>query len=267
MRFCTTLRTTCRYGVHDAALPLAVPEPDPASLDTALHHHVAVTTAILADVLVATTATLDEPRTASPELALHYLGYLVETLLGAAAGAVIGRVVTTAVRGAGRDVHAALADRLRAALRRIGPGRPLAGGALSERWSAFEHTASERPLVHELGVRLHERLADASRDHHAVLTQLAAALPADRRPGFAATLAALDADPMLGHLWTEHLGIAWRHYAAAVSNVRDAIPLIPPALATTASCATWRTWLSRVRGERVARPAVAPSSDYIMAVM
>ena len=239
-----------------------------ASLSASLSRHVAVTTTILADVLAQVAATLDEPRTSNPELALQYLGYLVETLLGAAAGAVIGRVASAALRGSGRDATTTIHQRLRAALRHIGPGRQARGGdALTEHEPVFTQAASARPLVHELAVRLHGRLAGASRDHHAALIALATAVPAERTTGFTAELAGLDADPMLAHLWTEHLGIAWRHFAAAVANVRDATPLIPPALATTGSCETWRIWLARVRGERVAKPAAAPSGDYIMAVM
>jgi hypothetical protein len=43
---------------------------------------------------------------------------------------------------------------------------------------------------------------------------------------------------------------------------------VPPALASSTCCATWQTWLRRVRGERPERPAVTPAAgDYIMAVM
>jgi len=255
--------------------PVAAVERD--TVDGAISRHVTVTTAILTRVLAATVDTFDEPRTPNPEIAMHRLGYLVETLLGAAAGAVIGRVASAMLRGFGREVVPTLEQRLRAALLRIGPGRRnRATGAvtavraevLGEALAAFGDSSTARPLADELGVRVHRRLAHASRDHRDVLTHIATAVPAERTAAFTSAVASLDDDPMLAHLWSEHLVIAWRCYTAAISSTRDAAPAIPPALAATASCETWLAWLRRVRGERPeARPVAPPSGDYIMAVM
>jgi len=238
------------------------------TVEGAIARHVGVTTAVLAHVLATTIGGLEEPRTQNPELAMHRLGYLVETLAGAAAGAVIGRVTSATLRSLGRELAPEVEQRLRAALRRIGPGQNTGRAEpLTPALPAFVDSSTARPFSEELGVRLHRRLAYAGRDHHAVLTQIASAVPAARTATFLATLAALDEDPMLAHLWSEHLLIAWQCYAAAISDARDAAPAIPPALAATASCETWRAWLRRVRGERIAaKPAAAPSGDYIMAV-
>jgi hypothetical protein len=110
-------------------------------------------------------------------------------------------------------------------------------------------------------------VSHAGRDHHAVLTRLATAIPAERTLAFASTLAQLDDDPMLSSLWAEHLQLAWRHYAVAASNLRDAEPAIPPDLVGSASCQTWRAWLRRVRGERAAPPPSPHQGEYIMAVL
>jgi hypothetical protein len=243
----------------------------PVELDTvegAIARHVGVTTAVLAHVLATTLGDFEEPRTQNPELAMHRLGYLVETLVGAAAGAVIGRVASATLRSLGREVAPALENQLRAALRRIGPGQKTQSAeALTPELPAFVDSSTARPFAEELAVRLHRRLAHASRDHHQVLIRIASAVPAERTATFLATLASLDEDPMLAHLWSEHLLIAWQCYAAAISDAHDAVPAIPPALASTASCETWRAWLRRVRGERItAKPVAAPSGDYIMAV-
>jgi hypothetical protein len=243
----------------------------PVELDTvegAIARHVGVTTAVLAHVLATTLGGFEEPRTRNPELAMHRLGYLVETLVGAAAGAVIGRVASATLRSLGREVAPVLEHRLRAALRRIGPGqKPQSAEALTPELPAFVDSSTARPFAEELAVRLHRRLAHASRDHHQVLTQIASVVPAERTATFLATLTSLDEDPMLAHLWSEHLLIAWQCYAAAICDAHDAVPAIPPALASTASCETWRAWLRRVRGERIAaKPVAAPSGDYIMAV-
>jgi hypothetical protein len=237
-------------------------------MEGAIARHVEVTTAVLTRVLATTLGGFAEPRTQNPELAMHRLGYLVETLVGAAAGAVIGRVTSATLRSLGREVAPALEQQLRAALRRIGPGQTIQGAeALTPALPAFVDSSTARPFTEELAVRLHRRLAHASRDHREVLTRIASAVPAARTATFLATLASLDDDPMLAHLWAEHLVIAWQCYAAAISDALDAVPAIPPALASTASCETWRTWLRRVRGERVAaKPVAAPSGDYIMAV-
>jgi len=251
-----------------ATSPSSVAAVGHDTADSAISRHVTVTTTILTRVLAATVDRFDEPRTPNPELALHQLGYLVETLLGAAAGAVIGRVASATLRSLGREVGPALEQQLRTALRRIGPGRHHATtGALTQVLDAFGDDSTTRPLADELEVRLHRRLARASRDHHDVLTRIATAVPAERTAAFASAVASLDDDPMLAHLWSEHLVIAWHCYAAAVSSTRDAAPAIPPALAATVSCETWLAWLRRVRGERpAARPAAPPSGDYIMAV-
>jgi hypothetical protein len=243
-------------------------ELDATTVEGAIARHVGVTTAVLAHVLATAVSGFEEPRTQNPELAMHRLGYLVETLVGAAAGAVIGRVTSATQRSLGREVAPVLENRLRAALRRIGPGQKARSAeALTPALPAFVDSSTARPFAEELAVRLHRRLAHASRDHDEVLTQLASAVPAERTATFLATLAALDEDPMLAHLWSEHLLIAWPCYAAAISDARHAIPAIPPALASTASCETWRAWLRRVRGERpAAEPVAAPSGDYIMAV-
>ena len=248
-------------SVHEGEPTAQIIERSPAALDAvkgAIARHVGVTTAVLADVLATTLDGFAEPRTQDPELAMRRLGYLVETLVGAAAGAVIGRVTSATLRSLGSEVAPVLENQLRAALRRIGPGQKTQSAeALTPELPAFVDSSTARPFAEELAVRLHRRLAHASRDHHQVLTRIASAVPAERAATFLATLASLDEDPMLAHLWSEHLLIAWQCYAAAISDAHDAVPAIPPALASSASCETWRAWLRRVRGERVAAEAVA----------
>lgn len=248
-------------------MPVASPPPISEPVALAIARHVAATTDTLIHAFAITRTSLDEPRAADPERALRQLGYLVETLVGAAAGAVIGQ----ATRAVARDIRAAgpaIAPRLHRALRALGPG---SHGDSDAALTAFAPPSARRstaqPLLDELDTRVHHRLSLASRDHHSVLIQLATGMPAEDAR-LASQLAALDRDPMLAQHWTEHLVLAWSCYAVAVSGVRNAAPAIPPALAATAACRTWLTWLARVRGERGERPlqVAAPSGDYIMAV-
>lgn len=247
--------------------PLPSASPPEGDIAVAIARHTHATTTTLTRVLAATSAAFEEPRASNPELALHHLTYLVETLLGAAAGGVIGRVVAATVRSLGRDVGPSMESRLREALRHIGPGRTAPrAGTLTASLPTFSPKAA-RPLVDELNARLYPRLARATRDHQEVLARIASAIPGDRVASFATTLRSLDADPMLAHLWGEHLAIGWACYTAAVASEPDTAPVFPPDLEATAASSTWLTWLRRVRGEAVsAKPAAAPSGDYIMAV-
>jgi hypothetical protein len=235
----------------------------------AIDRYVATTTDLLGRVLATTLAAFEQPIAPDPAIALARLSYLVETLLGVAAGGVIGSAITEVLRQLSKDLSPAIRRTLRDALRRIGPARPAPdASALSAVLPSFIADPAARPLVDELGARLHARIARASRDHHHVLISCASAIPAASASSFAATLAQLDTDPMLEHLWAEHLRVAWCHYAAAIAQDRDAAPALPPELATSTACKTWHAWLSRIRGEREqAKPERAPSSEYIMAVM
>lgn len=231
-------------------------------LALAIDRHVTATSTTLARVLATAVASFDEPGPRDPARALHHLSYLIETLLGVAAGGVIGRVVSAVLRGLGPDAGFAFEIPLRDALRRVGPGNRRRVITLTPA-AAFLQDAAARPLVDELGARLYPRLAHAGRDHRAILTQLAAAIPAARAEGFASTLAALDDDPMLASLWSEHLQVAWRHYA--VAGVADSEPELPPELAGVPACETWRAWLRRVRGE--APPPEPRNGEYITAIV
>lgn len=248
-------------------LPQSVVEP--SAMAGALDRHIATTAAVFHRGLVTTLAAFDEPRAARADLAFRRLGYLVETLLGVAAGCVIGSVITEIRRGVGSYLVPAVGRKLREVLPRIGASRAAwQGAALTMALPAFLIDAETRPLVDELGMRLHARLAHASRDHHLLLLSCASAMPAENLPGFAASLARLEHDPMLEQQWTEHLRVAWCHYAAAVADAHDATPVVPRELATSTVCKTWQTWLARIRGapaKVVDRPA--PAGDYIMAVM
>jgi hypothetical protein len=238
-------------------------------IPAAIDRYVATTTDRLGRVLAATLAGFDQPIATDPAVALARLGYLVETLLGVAAGAVIGGAITEVLRHLSKDLAPAIRRTLRDALQRIGPARPAPDtGPLSTVLPSFLADPAARPLVDQLGARLHARIARASRDHAHVLLSCASAIPAASAAQFAATLAELDADPMLEHLWTEHLRVAWSHYAAAIAQDRDAAPALPSELASSTACRTWHAWLARIRGAREQlEPARAPSSEYIMAVM
>jgi hypothetical protein len=251
-------------GMSSIGFPLAATSADRTAI--AIDRHVTATSATLARVLAATIDSLDEPRAANPELALHHLGYLVETLLGVAVGGVVGRIVSAVLRSLGSDVGYRLELRLREALLCIGPGSETSlTGAPAPAPSSFAKAATSRRLVDELGTRLRPRLAHASRAHRAVLARIASAVPAARTLAFTSSLALLEDDPMLSRIWSEHLTVAWRYYAFAVTNARDGEPELPPELARGTSRDTWRAWLQRVRGE--AEPAAPHRNDYIMTVL
>ncbi len=234
----------------------------------AIDRYLTFTTTTLHRVLASTVASLVEPRAADPGLAMRHLGCLVETLVGAAAGAVIGQVVSAVLQVIGRDARPALEARLREALWRIGPRGGAPRRPSLHAVPPFVADAAARPLVDELGARLHPRLATARAEHQSVLLRVATAIPAEPATTLTSTLAQLHDDILVAHVWSEHLRIAWWAYAAAVSSMRDAAASVPPALASSMCCATWQTWLRLVRGERPERAAVTPApGEYIMAVM
>lgn len=224
-------------------------------LAAAIDRHVATTAGSLADIFLTTLLLFDEPEPRDLRVARRYLEDLIETLVGVATGAIIGRITSTMLRTFGDDLGFALERQLNEALIRLGPGAiPVAPQRLPSASALrapvrFLHDLATRPLVGLLATRFHPRLGRTAHDHHAALTRIARAVPLARVPSLVAVLDLLGYDILLASLWADHLRLAWQFYAIAISRHPYDEPVLDHELAQSAAAETWRAWLLRVRGE------------------
>ncbi len=230
--------------------PALDPPLDPA-LDLALDRYVISTSSVLIRVLGERCRAFTEPRTSSPHAARR-LGFLVETLLGVAAGAVLGQVLGVARGALGREVSDRLARRLPEAMRQLGQPVDAApsGALLPVRPVLLMLDPVPRPLVETLWLQLHGRLSGARTHHRHLLQQMAAALPLERATSLAAVLGPLHRTTTLAEVWSRHLELAWRFFALAAREDRAVEPELPPELAAGAAADAWRAWLRRARGSQ-----------------
>lgn len=230
-------------------------------LAAAIDRHVATTAGSLADIFLTTLLLFDEPAPRDLRVARRYLEDLIETLVGVATGAIIGRITSTVIRAFGDDIGFALERQLNEAIVRLGPGTvPVSPQRLPTSSALrapvrFLHDLATRPLVGLLATRFHPRLGRTAHDHHAALTRIARAVPLARVPSLVAVLDLLSYDTLLTGLWADHLRLAWQFYAVAISSHPYDEPVLAAALAQSAAAETWRAWLLRVRGDA---PTQAP---------
>jgi hypothetical protein len=229
-------------------------------IEREIDRYVASTSLVLTRVLGERCRAFAEPRS-SPAPSAGCVGYLVETLLGVATGAVLGQVLGGLRRTLDGEVIDRVSRALREALRHLSfpPSTP-SRAAIRPVLLVLEPVP--RPLVDELWVRLHGRLAGARAAHRELLTRMAAAIPADRLSALAALLGGLQRDTLLACVWSRHLELAWRFHALAAGGGTTDEPALPPELSAGTAAETWRAWLRRVRGEaEPPRPSAREASS------
>ncbi|HEU0031379.1 MAG TPA: hypothetical protein VFQ53_12150 [Kofleriaceae bacterium] len=217
-----------------ARLPSTSSEPT-VRIDGALERFVATSFRQLDRRVRVTLATLVEPRVSDPARALQRLQRLVETLTGLAIGGTLGALATAIRRGFDATTTAAVDRELAAIAHHLAPAcLPLAGSTMP-----FLADADRRPLVDELGQRLHRRLGHASRETTELATRLVAAI--DTVP-LVRCLDRLADDPLPADRFADHLTRGWAALSALVAGTPwhdDGRP--------------WQAWMRRARGEREAQ--------------
>jgi hypothetical protein len=227
-----------------------IPEADgrEEGVALAIERYVAATSLVLIRVLGDCCRSFAEPRS-GPPASSRSLGYLVETLRGVATGAVLGQVLGILLRSFDGEVGERLSRSLRDAISHLAFPRAVQSGT-SIRPVLLVLDQVPRPLVDELWVQLHGRLAAARAVHRDLLTQMAAAIPAERTCELSSILGRLQRHTLLASVWSRHLELAWRFYSLAARGGTSAEPALPPELVAGTAAETWRAWLRRVRGEK-----------------
>lgn len=203
------------------------------SLDQTIDHFLSTSFAQL-DRVVAT-ATLPEPDTRDPDLALRILDPLLEALAGLAIGSVLGAAIAGVRRSFGTSIRTRVD---RSVARVVGSIAPPANPPLY-----LVDPAPHQAFGRELHQRLRGRIAIAPRDGRIVLAAIAREIE-DAEPGelrtFERMLALLADDPIVADRYAVQLATGWRCYTAIVTGK----PVV-------GADAMWARWTSRLLGERV----------------
>jgi len=193
--------------------------------------YVAHTSHGLARALAGSLAAFDEPRAADPTRALRLLGLLVEPLVGFALGSIAAQLATATRRWFGDEASRAVLGALRG---HLAPAAP----AWDER-IRYLADADTRPLVDELGARLHARFCRAPIAGMVATTRATVARLAPQRIASLATALELATrDDLLGARLGDELAAGWAQYRAALAG--QTAPTTSP---------LWSAWSRKVRGE------------------
>jgi hypothetical protein len=210
---------------------------------------------VLADVV----GGLPEPRPPDVDHALKQLALLVESLTGVAVGIAVGQIGAAIRRGFGEAARAAV-DRQLAVMSRT--ALVPVGDAASGR---FVGDAEQRPLVDELGMRLHVRLRRAVPIAAGLVRQVrttVARVAPHQLKTLAMTLELACDDDSGAIVFGDHLQLGWRYYGAVTTRVAE--PEVADSARWRRVRETWRAWSHRVDPDR-ADGERAPSHEEIVA--
>lgn len=222
-------------------MPALRPVPRALPSDTEIAFAEATAHRLAATVLVAIEP-LAEPIGVDPARALATLDRMIETLIGCAIGHALAPIIAVgrrSARTAGRafDPVAVLSRVVAAA----GTGIP------AETHAPVIADPQRRPLVDELGARLHARMLAAAGALAAGAHALVTAAPELGRAAVRAAVERAIGDDLCALRFADRIVTGWAALVAVLAGGE------PPA------DRLWQPWVRRVRGERVVAPVASPS--------